>query len=357
MLVGVAVEWPGDGSLSAYDAGVPQEYEFEQPTTPGTASVGGEQFDTVSAAVAAAEPGDVVRLSGVFAESVTVDVPNVTLASKPGTLALIRGGDDAPVVTLAGDGSSVERLWVQGTSGVGQGVAVTAPDADVVDSRITDVAAGIQVDSADDVTLANNTIVGSDDATSGNGIHLWKSERVRLVDNRITDVHTGVRFSWASGLEATGNRLWDLDYAVRGLYTDDGVIRDNQAFDNGVGLVLFNSHRFRVVNNTAYNNTGNNGHGILMNTVDDSTIRHNTLVGNERGISVNNADNNTITDNEMRQNDVGVYYAAMGNTLAGNTIRENRIGLVKVKHPSATKPIAAINTFERNEIRVKTSVW
>ncbi|MFC7156766.1 nitrous oxide reductase family maturation protein NosD [Halomarina halobia] len=312
---------PGSASPDdalAFDPGVPAEYAFDEPATPGVASVDGREFDSAQAAVDAAEPGDTVRLAGRFDGRIAVTTPNVTLTSAPGRLALVDGGETGDVLTIEADGVTVDRVWVRNsgrdTAGNDAGIWVNGTNATIRDSRVTAVTFGVWVDGVDDATIANNTIVGREAVRPlsyrGNGIQLWKTDGTFVADNRITDVRDGIYYSWSSHVLARGNAMWDLRYGVHYMYSDDNRLVNNTAFDNDVGYALMVSERLELVDNVAFNNSGTSGHGILLKSIDHTEIRDNHLVGNRRGLYVYNSLDNTIAGNLVLGNGVGVHLTA-----------------------------------------------
>jgi nitrous oxidase accessory protein len=336
----------------AFDPGVPDEYAFDPQTRDGVATVDGREFDSLQAAVEAADPADTVVLRGRFDERVVVDTPNVTLRSAPGTMAVVDGGGEGDTLTLNGENVTVRRVWVRNSgfdaSGNDAGVWVNGTGARIVDSRVTEVTFGIWVDGVDGVLVRNNTVVGREEVTPlsyrGNGIQLWKTEASRVVGNRITDVRDGVYYSWAHGVVARNNTMWDLRYGVHYMYSDDCRLVDNLAFDNDVGYALMVSKRLELAGNVAVNNTGTSGHGILVKDIDDTVIRNNSLVANDKGIYVYNSLNNTIAGNLVLENRVGVQLTAgsVDERVHGNSFVHNDRAVLAV-----TSQQVAWNASER----------
>jgi len=301
-----------------FDPDVPAEYSFAAPTTRGTATVDGQRFASVTAAVAAAEPGDTIVLRGRFKEHVTVDTPDLTLTSAPGRLAMIDGGGVDDVLTLNGANATVRRVWIANSgsdaSGNDAGIWVNSTGARIVDSRLTRITFGLWVDGVDDVLIRNNTIVGRESVRPlsyrGNGVQLWKTAGTQVTGNHITDVRDGIYYSWASEVLGNRNVMWDLRYGIHYMYSDDCRLVNNTAFGNDVGYALMVSQRLEIVNNIAVNNHGKSGHGILAKSIDKTTIRGNVLIGNRKGLYVFNSLDNVIADNLVMANDIGVHLAA-----------------------------------------------
>lgn len=303
---------------SPIEVDVPSSYQFDGPEEQGVATVDGHRYRSVQAAVDAATAGDTVVLSGRFDEHVVVTTPNLTLTSRPDTLAVIDGGGEGDVLTIDADGVSVRRLWVRNSgfsaSGNDAGIWVNGSSVTVADSRVTAVTFGIWLDGVSRASIDNNTIVGRESvhpvSNRGNGIQIWKVEESHITNNRITDVRDGLYYSWASDVIASDNTLWDLRYGVHYMYSDDCRLERNLAFDNDAGYALMVSKRLEIRNNTAVNNTGRSAHGILLKSVDQTVVADNAFVGNGNGIYLFNSLDNELSGNLLLGNEVGVYLAA-----------------------------------------------
>ena len=306
------------GSDIAFDPPVPEEYSFTPPTDDGTATVDGKAYETVTAALEAADEGDTVRLSGRFDERVTVTTPGLTLTSAAGARAMIDGGENGDVLTVEAPDVTLRRIWVHNsgreTADNDAGVWIAGANATVLDSRLTAVTFGVWVDGVDDVLVKNNTVVGRESVTPlsyrGNGVQLWRTTDTLVEGNRITDVRDGIYYSWASEVTGRANTMWDLRYGVHYMYSDDCSLLNNTAFDNDVGYALMVSQDLHLEENVAVNNSGSSGHGILVKSIDDTVINDNALVRNGNGLFVFNSLNNTIAGNTVLENDIGVHLSA-----------------------------------------------
>jgi nitrous oxidase accessory protein len=316
---GVGVSAAEAQARLAYDAAIDElDPSFDVPTRDGTARVDGTSYESLDAALEAVEPGGEVVVDGVVAGGVTVATPNVTIRSARDAWGVVDGHGEGDVLRIDADGVTLERLWVRNSgyeaAGNDAGVFVDADDVTVADSRVTAVTFGVWVDGVYGAEIANTTIVGREDvpdrSNRGNGIQLWRAGDAYVHDNAITDARDGIYYSWASDVTAADNALWDLRYGVHYMYSDDCTLRDNRAFDNDVGYALMVSQDLTIANNTAVNNTGRSGHGLLVKSIDDSTITGNHLVGNDKGLFVYNSLRNELTYNLVLANDVGVHLTA-----------------------------------------------
>lgn len=318
-----------------YDAPVDdREPSFDAPTEDGVARIDGESFETLQAAVDAAAPGDVIVVEGVVDGGVTVATPNLTLTSAPDTWGVVDGAGDGDVLSITADGVTVDRLWIRNSGyaaeGNDAGIFVDGDDVTVEDARLTEITFGVWVDGVYNTEVANSTIVGRDDiddrADRGNGIQLWRAGDAYIHGNEITDARDGIYYSWASNVTAVDNTLWDLRYGVHYMYSDSSTLRGNAAFDNDVGYALMVSQDLTIVNNTAVNNTGRSGHGLMLKSIDDSTISGNHFVGNDKGLFLYNSLRNELSYNLVLANDDGVHLTAGSDEeyVHHNTFVDNR---------------------------------
>jgi len=338
--VGAVVATPVDDATRQtnidFDQQVPESYDFDDPTGDagdGTAAIDGQQYDSLAAAVDAAEPGDTVEVQGHVAGPITLDTPNVTIAGTSPSDAVISGDEDGNVVTINASDVTVRDVWVRdagySTADNDAAVWLAGANSSVEDARITNTTFGVWIDGVPDARVAGTTIVGRSSierfSDRGNGIQLWRASSAEIADNRITDVRDGIYFSWSSDVQAYGNTMWDLRYGVHYMYSDRNRLENNTAFDNDVGYALMISDDLEILNNTAVNNSGTSGHGILVREVDHSTIAGNDLVGNDNGIFYYNSQDDEFADNLVLANDVGVHLTAGSTNLHGhgNTFIDN----------------------------------
>ena len=345
-VVAVPTDATPTGDDIAFDAGVPDSYDFAATDESGVATVDGDRFDALGPALAAAEPGDTVELRGRFdpGATVVVETPNVTIRDADdtdGRLPVVDGAGEGDVLALNATGITVDGVWVRNsgyaTEDNDAAVWVDGAGVTVRDSRITDATFGVWVDSVADARLVDNTIVGRDEIPSrtdrGNGIQLYETADASVVDNRITDARDGIYYSWADGVVARNNTLWDLRYGVHYMYSNDCRLVNNTAVGNDAGYALMLSEGLEILGNTAVNNTGQSGHGIMLKSIDHTTVRDNHVVGNDNGLFVYNSLDNEIARNLVAGNGAGVH-------LSAGSVRES------VHH----------NTFARNRVQVRADV-
>lgn len=306
------------------------------PEKPGVATVDNRTFESVEAALDAAEPGATVVLEGRFTERVVVESDDLHLVAGDDG-AVLDGGESGRVLTVAGNNVTVTGLWIRHSgfdvSEEDSGIFVDGNGTTLRQLRITDTAFGIWVDGVDDVTISDVRIEGRDQifpvTDRGNGIHLYDTDGTTVRDSEITAVRDGIYFSWASNVLAENNSMWNARYGVHYMYSDNNQLRDNVAVNNGVGFALMVSNGLEVTNNTAIRNRDTSGHGILAKDIEDSTISGNVLTENRNGLYLHNGQDNRLTDNLFLANDIGVHVTGgtSDQLVAGNSFVENHRGV------------------------------
>ncbi|WP_435096708.1 nitrous oxide reductase family maturation protein NosD [Halorubrum sp. N11] len=302
------------------------------PESVGIATVGSERYDTVQAAVDAADPGETVVLNGRFSERVNVSTADVAVvAGEDG--AVIDGGGEGRVLTISSENVTVSGLWIRGSgsdlNNEDAGVFVAGEGTRLETLRVTDTAYGVWIDGADEAVIEDVRIDGREDVypvtDRGNGIHLFETTGTVIRDTEITDVRDGIYFSWSTDVLAENNTIRHTRYGVHYMYSDDNRLVNNVAADNGVGYALMVSEGLTVRNNTALRSDDTSGHGILAKDIEESTIAGNHLVANRDGLYIYNAQDNRIVDNLLYRNTAGVHSSAGSESevVAGNSFVRN----------------------------------
>jgi nitrous oxidase accessory protein len=87
------------------------------------------------------------------------------------------------------------------------------------------------------------------------------------------------------------------------------------------------SSNLRIENNTAVDNRGQSGYGILVKDIEDTTISGNELADNDRGLTVSNSQDIRLASNLLLENDVGVHSLAgsADMTVVGNSFVRNDV--------------------------------
>lgn len=293
--------------------------------------------EELAAAVAAAQPGDTIEVTGgVFNGNLVIDKPLTLIgidnpvldANYSGTVLLVA----APDVTVRGFTlrNSGNKLITEDA-----GVNVGAPGALIEDNILEDVLFGIYLHSSPNSTLRNNHITGKDldIARRGDLIRIWESNDV-LIEGNVTINGRDAVLWYSQRLTLRNNEFTHGRYGLHFMYDDDAIIEGNRLTHNSVGAYLMYSRRTVVKDNLLAFNRGPSGYGIGLKDVDDASLIGNRILDNRVG---------AFLDASPRElNSVGI--------MQGNLFAYNDIAIEML--PSVRHNMISDNSFVENEQQV-----
>lgn len=297
----------------------------------------GEEFSTPAAALAAAAPGDTVRLAaGVHRGPLVIRRP-VALVGDAG--AVLDGGGKGTTVSVEADSVLIRSLAIRNS-----GRSLDRDEAAVklvrctgcrVESvRIDRPLHGIYLLESSDVTVRDSEIVGDAslaEARRGNGIHLFHSTGTSLLGNRVRGTRDGIYFSFSSGNRVEENRVSGVRYGLHYMYSDDNTFRRNDFRRNAAGAAIMFSSRILFRENVFSEHVGYRAYGILLQTAYGILAERNRIEGNLVGLFLDMSEGNTFRGNRISGNGIGIdlIASAEGNTFVGNVITGNRSAVRK----------------------------
>ena len=324
------------------------------PATPPAAAV--EAPDGTSwliAQLAGAPDGATIEVPpGVYRGPLVLDRP-VSLHSNGG--AHLRGdGRTHTVAVLAAD-VTIDGFEISG-SGLDLGrdhaaVHVTGRRVVIARNRIHDALHGVYVRQADGARIEDNVITGTrsvvqpiDPFTStlepgegelcevslnqnrrGNGIHVWNSSKHVIARNTIRHTRDGVYFSFVDRSEVRDNDIEGVRYGLHYMYSDENLFEGNVFRDNAAGAALMSSKDIVLRRNAFLANQSHRSYGVLLQTVDGTTLDGNRIEGNTVGVFFESGHGNRLRDNVIARNHIGIHASdsSDGNVFAGNRFQGN----------------------------------
>jgi nitrous oxidase accessory protein NosD/nitrous oxide reductase accessory protein NosL len=299
---------------------------------PVSVTVGDEGAETLSAAVAAADPGTTVYVPpGTYDANVTVDKP-----------VTIRGAGEA--THLRGDGT-------------GTVVTATADRVGVVDLRITGVG---ETQSPENVSTNRSGEwdyrvqlgYGYGDA----GVALAESNE-SLVSGVTVDTPTNgvvARFSQSAVVEdvrVTGSDDWQEGF-MGVMVMRSRIVVQNSTFVGGRDGVYTHLSDGLVVRNNRFVGNDTMRFGVHEMYTSEALVANNTVSGARTGIVVmTRPSGNLVVDNVARDNYAGINVAGRASYVAGNVVTGNHYGL---EAPARTS-LWERNVVARNDVGVRAS--
>lgn len=290
-----------------------------------------EHVSPLQALVDRAEPGDrVVVPAGTYDGDLLIDRPITLSGTGRPTL---RGSGTGSVVRVRAAGVTIEGFEIdgRGRGDLGRdtsGIHVAAPRVTIRDCRIRQALFGIYLREADDAVVERNLIVGIPGRTpgeKGSGIHVWNSQRFRLVANTITGTRDGFYIQSSSHGLVRGNRASDLRYGLHYMFSDDNVFEDNVFERGAAGAALMYSNRMTFRRNQFVRNRGFASVGLLLKACDDVVAEDNLIADNARGIFLEGSYRNQFRRNIVAMSDMAlvIYDSSGANVFEGNSFVGN----------------------------------
>lgn len=284
---------------------------------------------TAAAAIAAASPGDIVRLGpGTHRGPLRIDRP-ITLQGEPG--AIVTGDGDGTVVEISADRVTIQGLTIEqsGNRAVTADAGIhLANVSDVVLRRVTlrDVLYGIYAERAEGLLVEGCRLVGRarplDERDDGNGIHLWYTHDARLIDNTVERFQDGIFLSFADRTQVTGDRLRNCGrYGLHTMYCQGNRLERNLFERNIAGCAIMFSNQLLVSRNSFLHNRGPRTYGILLRDCSAGEFVENRLVDNTVAMFMDNSNRNRIRGNLFQDNGWGLlmFSSCAGNETSRNT--------------------------------------
>jgi nitrous oxidase accessory protein len=288
-------------------------------------------FSTLTAAIAAAQPGDTVLVGpGQYRENLVIEKPLVLVGrGNPHIIGLGKGdviqirADDVEVSGFTISGSGAQMLVSDA------GINVLGARARIRDNRVIDNLFGVYLRGAHEALVEGNTIRGRteiDLGRRGAGVHLFDAQHNIIRNNLVSFVRDGVYFDHADFNIVEDNEFSDLRYGVHYMYCKSNKFFRNVFRDSLGGVaVMYTDHVTFSDNQILNNRAGHNAFGLLLKDCLDSVAERNVIVNNVNGIFLDNSHRNRFLGNLIAYNDVGVmlYASSLQNTFGRNDFLGN----------------------------------
>jgi len=182
---------------------------------------------------------------------------------------------------------------------------------------------GIYLQKAVNCLIENNKLKGiaTTDQQSGNGIHCWQCDSLRIIGNTITGHRDGIYFEFV-----TNSVIWrnvsdaNSRYGLHFMFSHENTYIANIFKNNNAGVSVMFSHGVKMFNNIFEDNWGDGCYGIFLKEITDSYISGNKFLRNTTGIFMEGATRVMVEKNEFSKNGWAVKIDA---SCLDDTIRIN----------------------------------
>ncbi len=306
---------------------------------------------SIAAAVEQASPGDILIIpEGVYRESgITLKTNRITLRGEPG--AVIDGEGNGHILIIKADSVHIEGLTVRNTglSHVRDYSAIRLEGAAhfrVNNNRLENNMFGIYVSRSAQGEVTGNRIAGGGarESNSGNGVHIFDSQKVKVSENHISLHRDGIYLEFATSVEITQNVAIDnMRYGLHYMFSRDSVYSGNEFRRNNAGVAVMYSRDVVMNDNIFADNLGPASYGILMKEISGSEVAGNRFENNTIALYSEGSSRVRIENNSFKQNGwaVKIWANSTDNVFSGNAFIDNTFDV-------ATNSRQHYNTFAGN---------
>lgn len=310
----------------------------------------GKAFATISKALDAAAANDTILVEpGTYREK------NL-LITKPVVLTginhpVLDGEKKYEIISIKANGVVIDGFTIihSGVSSIEDfgGIKIyQSRDVLVRNNILEDCFFGIYSLQGTNCSIVNNrvTAFNTEEQQSGNGIHCWKSDSMRIIGNTISGHRDGIYFEFVTHSIIWRNTSFNnLRYGLHFMFSQDNTYATNIFRHNGAGVAVMYSHGVKMFNNFFQQNWGDAAYGLLLKEISDSYIEGNDFDKNTTGIYMEGSSRIHMARNQFRNNGWGMKIQAscMDIDLTKNNFTGNTFDV-------GTNGTLVLNSFDRN---------
>ncbi len=186
---------------------------------------------------------------------------------------------------------------------------------------------GIYLQYSKNSLIKNNRLLANqkEEYLSGNGIHCWKSDSLRIIGNKIHGHRDGIYFEFV-----TSSVIWrnvaknNLRYGLHFMFAHNNSYFTNYFKQNGAGVAVMFTKKVVFMNNTFEESWGDASYGVLFKELSDCYLSGNTFYKNTTGIFFDGSNRITAERNLFKDN--GWAMRLQANCMDNKIERNNFIG-------------------------------
>jgi nitrous oxidase accessory protein len=307
-------------------------------------------YKTIREAIAAAREGDTIIVGkGTYKEGNILINKRIVLLGKG--LPVLDGQGKYEVVSINAHGAVIKGFKIVNSGHAALedpcGIKVYDRNDVVIENNILDNNFfGIYIQNGKNCIIKDNVIqaYGKDEQLSGNGIHCWKSENLRIIGNKISGHRDGIYFEFV-----TESVIWrniaqnNIRYGLHFMFSHNDAYITNIFRNNGAGVAVMFTKNVKMFNNHFEQNWGDSAYGLLLKEISDSYIFNNTFSRNTSGIYMEGTSRVKVEKNVFSANGWGMKIQAscMDNEIVNNNYLKNTFDI-------STNGSLVLNTFDSN---------
>ena len=203
------------------------------------------------------------------------------------------------------DGFKIIHSGVSSMEDIGGIKIYDCRDVVIENNILDDTFFGIYTQHGINCTIQNNQLTAhsKEEQQSGNGIHCWKSDSMRIIGNSITGHRDGIYFEFV-----TNSIIWrntsvkNIRYGLHFMFSQNNSYITNIFRNNGAGVSVMYSHNVKMFNNFFQENWGDGSYGLFLKEITNSYIEGNYFEKNTTGIHMEGASRIQMKRNTFKEN-------------------------------------------------------
>ena len=317
----------------------------------GNIKVGNDKgAPTIKEALRMAADGDTILVSaGTYREKNIVINKSIVLLGKD--YPVLDGEHAYEILSVKASRVVIRgfRLIHSGVSSMVDIAAIkiyNARNVTISDNILYDTFFGIYAQSSVNCIFENNKLTGiaATEQASGNGIHCWKSDSLRIIGNTVTGHRDGIYFEFVTHSVIWRNTSYsNMRYGLHFMFSHNDAYISNIFRNNGAGVSVMFTHNVKMFNNVFEENWGDAAYGIFLKEISDSYISGNRFLHNTSGIFMEGTNRILVEKNEFAGNGwaMKIQASCSGNTITDNNFRGNTFDV-------GTNGSLVMNSFDHN---------
>ena len=307
-------------------------------------------FKNISAAVNDAMAGDTLLVdAGHYTEKNLIIRKDIVLSGI--NFPVLDGENKYEVISVMGNGIVVEGFKIinSGSSSLEDLSGIKVYDSNHVIIRnniLENTFFGIYIQNGLNCIIENNKITAyrEEEQQSGNGIHCWKSDSIRIIGNKISGHRDGIYLEFVKhSIIWRNSSQKNIRYGLHFMFSNDDMYVGNIFRNNGSGVSVMFSNKIKMFNNFFEENWGDASNGILLKEISDGYLEGNHFSRNTRAIFMEGATRISMKRNTFQDNGwaLKIQASCMDVTLENNNFIGNTFDV-------GTNGSLVLNTFKNN---------
>lgn len=270
----------------------------------------GRVYQSIGQAIEMAEEGDTILVdAGHYKEkNLFINIPGLVL--KGIGYPVLDGQNKIEIITIKANRVVVDgfKLINSGVSSLDDLSGIKVYESSLVNIRnniLENTFFGIYLSNTLKTTVENNSLSASstEEFQSGNGIHCWKSDSLKIIGNTISGHRDGIYFEFVKNSVIWRNiSKSNLRYGLHFMFSDDDMYVNNVFRNNGSGVSVMYSNKIKMFSNYFEENWGDAAHGILLKEISDGFMEGNYFMRNTSAVYMEGANRIYMKRNVFENN-------------------------------------------------------